>query len=200
MARVQKIDRGVNTRLDEFEQRMFLLKINYEKFFSGIDKIEPTRERELLHRMLRDLMNEPIRAASQRLRLENLKARMGSYEYYWTRQLRMMEQGTHPRQKFKAKLRERERKELLDMERQLRAREAKRKKSAREEQAFQAVYDRYIALRGKCGQNTGVSYEAVRQALQKQSSSIKQRTNCKSIKFRVVEEDGKAIVKAIPVN
>jgi hypothetical protein len=192
----------LTTKLDELEQRMFLLKIQYEKFFMGAEKLEPSREREMLQRFLRDITEDQaatIRNPSQRHRFESLKARLGSYEYYWTRQLRMLEQGTHPRQKFKAKIREKEREEILRAEEEKLGRERRRHKAEREEEAFRTVYQRYVELRGKCGQDVNVPYETVRDALEKQAGALKSKFKCKSIRFKVVEEDGKARVKAIPV-
>ena len=45
---------------------MFLLKIQYEKYFSGLEKIEPLKEREELRRVVRDLMREFIPNTRQR--------------------------------------------------------------------------------------------------------------------------------------
>jgi hypothetical protein len=196
-----KVDRGLSSQLDEFEQRMFLLKIQYEKYFSGTEKLEPSREREMLQRFLRDLTEDPnaIKNPTQRHRFDGLKARLGSFEYYWTRQLRMLEQGTHPRQKFKQKIREQEKAELLRAEREKLARDRRRKSTDRDEDAYRSVYQQYMEVRGKCGQDVNVPFETVRQALEKQAGVLKSKYNCKSIRFKVVEEDGKARVKAIPV-
>ncbi len=201
MAQRAKIDRGLSSQLEELEQRMFLLKIQYEKFFVGTEKLEPTREREMLQRFVRDITEDQsaIKNPTQRHRFDGLKARLGSYEYYWTRQLRMLEQGTHPRQKFKAKIREKEKEELLRAEGEKLARERRRNRSEREEEAFRSVYDQYMEVRGKCGQDVNVPFETVRQALEKQAGVLKSKYKCKSIRFKVVEEDGKARVKAIPV-
>ena len=201
MASRAKVDRGLSSQLDELEQRMFLLKIQYEKYFSGTEKLEPTREREMLQRFLRDIMEDPnaIKNPTQRHRFDGLKARLGSFEYYWTRQLRMLEQGTHPRQKFKQKIREQEKEELLRAEREKLARDRRRKSTDRDEDAYRSVYQQYMAVRGKCGQDVNVSFETVRQALEKQAGVLKSKYNCKSIRFTVVEEDGKARLKASPV-
>ena len=40
--------------LSEFEKRLFVLKMEYEKHFSGIEQVEPLREREELKRMMRE--------------------------------------------------------------------------------------------------------------------------------------------------
>jgi hypothetical protein len=191
----------LSSQLDELEQRMFLLKIQYEKYFSGTEKLEPSREREMLQRFVRDITEDPnaIKNPTQRHRFDGLKARLGSFEYYWTRQLRMLEQGTHPRQKFKQKIREQEKEELLRAEREKLARDRKRKSSDRDEDAYRSVYQQYLAVRGKCGQDVNVSFEAVRQALEKRAGELKSQYNCKSIRFTVVEENGKARLKASPV-
>ena len=201
MAQRAKIDRGLSSQLDELEQRMFLLKIQYEKYFSGTEKLEPSREREMLQRFVRDITEDgtAIKNPTQRHRFDGLKARLGSYEYYWTRQLRMLEQGTHPRQKFKQKIRAQEKEELLRAESEKLARQRRRQGSERDEDAYRSVYQQYMEVRGKCGQDPNVPFETVRQALEKQAGVLKSKYNCKSIKFKVVEEDGKARVKAIPV-
>ncbi len=111
----------------------------------------------------------------------------------------MLEQGSHPRQKFKAKIREKEKEEILRAEGEKLARERRRNKSECEEEAFRSVYQQYMEVRGKCGQDVNVPFETVRQALEKQAGVLKSKYKCKSIRFKVVEEDGKARVKAIPV-
>ena len=201
MASRAKVDRGLSSQLDELEQRMFLLKIQYEKYFSGTEKLEPSRERDMLQRFVRDITEDPnaIKNPTQRHRFDGLKARLGSFEYYWTRQLRMLEQGTHPRQKFKLKIREQEKEELLRAEREKLARDRRRKSAESGEDAYRSVYQQYVEMRGKCGQDVNVPFETVRSALEKQAGVLKSKYNCKSIRFKVVEEDGKARVKAIPV-
>jgi len=171
---------------------MFLLKIQYEKYFSGTEKLEPSREREMLQRFLRDLAEDPnaIKNPTQRHRFDGLKARLGSFEYYWTRQLRMLEQGTHPRQKFKQKIREQEKEELLRAEREKVARERRRKSSARGEDTYRSVYQQYVEMRAKCGQDVNVPFETLRDALEKRAGA-----NLQSVRFTVVAEDGKAKVK-----
>ena len=44
-----------------------------------------------------------------------------------------------------------------------------------------------------------MSFESVRDVLQKQVRTIKSRYRCDAVKFRVTVEDGKAKVKAVPL-
>ena len=67
MAKVQKKNLRLSNLFDEFERKMFLLKLNYEKYFSGIERIEPLKEREDTRRFLRDLMQEPMTNTMQKV-------------------------------------------------------------------------------------------------------------------------------------
>jgi len=69
----------------------------------------------------------------------------------------------------------------------------------REERAYRMVFDKYVEARRQCGQSTDLGFDAVREALSKQVRQIKSTYNVESVKFRVVVEDGKAKVKAVPV-
>ncbi len=192
MARRERLDHALNARLDEFEQKLFLLKIAYEKYFSGIEPIEPVKEREDLRRLVRTLQRERITNTRQRFRLQQLRARFASMELYWQRNLLMLERGTHPRARFRARLRGEVEPPPAEAPRRL-------TRAEKEDQALRAVYESYVAARRKCGQSDDLSYEAVKSVLKKQISTIRSRYRCKSVKLRVTVEDGKARVKAIPV-
>ena len=120
-------------------------------------------------------------------------------EYYWQRNMYMIERGTHPKAKFRANMRDRNRREaaLRAEQRKAKARPG-RSAADREEAAYQKVFDSYMEARGRCGQSTELQYEAVRDVLKKQIRTIKSRYRCESVKFRVTIEDGKAKVKALP--
>jgi hypothetical protein len=200
MARVEKADRGLGAQLDEIEQKMFLLKINYEKYFSGLERIEPLRDREELRRGMRDLLDQPIRNSIQRFRYQTLKSRFQSLELYWQRNLTLMERGIHPKMRFKADLKEKVREEepeALSAE-QIEVLQERHERQEREERAYKLVYDKYLEARKQCGQSVDLSFDAVRDALKKQVRTIKSTYNCESVKFRVVVEDGKAKLKAVP--
>lgn len=207
MARVEKVDRALAGRLDEVEEKMFLLKINYEKYFSGLERREPYRDREEIRRLLRDFNESQIPQASQRFRFQSLKARFQALELYWNRNLALVERGAHPKMKFRADLHERGRKQAeatpeaapsmaAEAEAVLRERQ---EQMEREERAFKAVYERYMQARSQCGQSTDIAFDAVRDALRKQVRQIKSTFNTDHVKFRIVIEEGRAKVKAVPV-
>lgn len=201
MARIEKADRGLSGQLDEIEQKIFVLKIDYEKYFSGLERVEPLRDRDALRRQMRDLTDHPMNNSLQRFRYQTLKSRFQSLELYWQRNLVMVERGTHPKMRFRAdakKARVAEPEPLPLAAEQIEVLRTRQEAQEREERAYKVVYDRYIDARGKCGQGTDISFDAVRDALRKQVRQIKSTYKCDSVKFRIVVEDGKAKVKALP--
>ena len=97
MAKKQKVDYSLNNRLEELERLIFVLKIQYEKYFSGIERIEPLKDREELKRIVRDLMITPITNTAQKHKFRMLKARFSSLDLYIQRNLYQIEKGTHPK-------------------------------------------------------------------------------------------------------
>ncbi len=200
MARRQKIDRGLAQRLDEFEKRLFVLKIDYEKYFSGLERFEPMRERDDLKRLMREITRMPVTATRQKHRVRSLRARFSSMELYWTRNLVQIERGTHPKMKFRADLADRRRKQISQAPAAEKVSRPKRlTPEEREDEAYKKVFDKYLTARRKCGQTDDLAFDSIKDVLRKQVRTIKSRYRCKSVKFRVTVEDGKAKVKAVPL-
>lgn len=212
MAHIERKDSQINSTLDEVEQRSNHLKIQYEKYFSGIERIEPLKEREDIKRVLRDLGDKQMPNATQRFRYQQLKARFQSLELYWMRNLAMIERGTHPKMKFRADLKDSSRMKkstdnalpeaavepLMSTEQEevLRRRQEIQE---REERALKMVYDKYMEARAKCGQSTDLAFDTVRNILKQQVRQIKSQYNVETVRFRINIEDGKAKVKAVPI-
>ncbi|MEE2750804.1 MAG: MXAN_5187 C-terminal domain-containing protein [Myxococcota bacterium] len=175
---------------------MMLLKINYDKYFSGVDRIEPMRERDDLKRMVRDLMLVHISSTAQRHKFRTLKARSVSLDQYIQRNLVMIERGTHPKMRFRADLADKSRGQMQALLAQRQAERASR--AGKEDAAYKKVFDSYMGAREKAGLNTDVSFDSVRDSLRRQVREVKSRYQCTSVVFRVVSEGGKVKLKAIP--
>ena len=44
MAKRDKKDFGLNSKLDEIERNIFRIKVAYEKYFNGIERFEPLKD------------------------------------------------------------------------------------------------------------------------------------------------------------
>jgi len=72
-------------------------KILYEQYFMGLQRLAPSQLHKDIERRIRDLTREHIRNTSLRYRLTTLKQKYGSYNTYWRRILREIEQGKYIR-------------------------------------------------------------------------------------------------------
>ncbi len=81
---------GVDKTLDR-------LKTLYEQYFLGIQKQAPSFIHNDVERKLRDLTQINIRNTGLRYRLATLQQKFGSYNSYWRRTLRQIENGTYAR-------------------------------------------------------------------------------------------------------
>src|SRR5688500_17332453 len=69
----------------------------YEQYFLGIQKQAPGFLHNDVERKLRDLTQVNIRNTGMRYRLATLQQKFGSYNSYWRRTLRQIENGTYVR-------------------------------------------------------------------------------------------------------
>jgi hypothetical protein len=86
----------------ELEGRIAKLKTAYERFFMGLDKIPPEKDRGILERDLRQSALYGAARIEHRLRFQNLTLRMVCYQGYWDRFMRRIEEGTFRRDRTAA--------------------------------------------------------------------------------------------------
>ena len=197
MAKREKKDLGLNSKLDEIERSIFRIKVSYDKYFNGIERFEPLKELEDLKRLVRSMMTNPIRNTQQRYRFTQLKARLSSQEMFWKRNVSQMERGVHPKQVFRANLKESQSNEAQRLQRE--RRENQKMERQMEERRYRTVYDQLVNARRQTGQSTDISFDSVRNTLQKQSRMIKSKFKCDDVQFRVEIQNGKPKMKAVPV-
>ncbi len=87
----------LNALLDELEARIEALKIQYERYFLGLEKLEPLAERKGVERMVRHLQTAQTKNTAIRFRTRSLNQRFISYQSYWNRICRQIEAGTYHR-------------------------------------------------------------------------------------------------------
>lgn len=84
--------------LDYIDKTMERLKSLYEQFFLGLQKQAPAHLHNDVERRIRELMQIQIRNTGLRYRYATLQQKFGSYNAYWRRTMRQIEQGTYIRQ------------------------------------------------------------------------------------------------------
>jgi hypothetical protein len=87
----------VEELLDAVDTTIDRVKVLYEQYFLGIQKQPPTYLHTEAERKLRDLAQLQIRNTALRYRFATLQQKFGSYNSYWRRTLRQIENGTYTR-------------------------------------------------------------------------------------------------------
>jgi hypothetical protein len=92
--------------LDDLEEEIELLKVAFERYFNGVDRVPPTREHDTVKLHIRNAERQRSASTLIRFRMQGLKARFITYEHYWTRILRQIEDGSFKRVVAESKRRE----------------------------------------------------------------------------------------------
>lgn len=94
----------IEENVKELETRLDRLRSLYEQYFMGIEKIEPNVPRKDVERRFQTLRREQIRNTALRFRFHMVLQRYNTYQSYWMRICRQIEEGTYKRD-LRAKVR-----------------------------------------------------------------------------------------------
>jgi hypothetical protein len=178
--------------LDAMEEAIANLQVLYEKYFLGLDRKPPDRERRQVSEKMRLLKETLVKNTALKFRVQTMFAKLLSFERMWDRTLREIEDGTYKRDLFKAKLHQAQRGEET---------QPKRAASSPQisDQMIRKLYDTYLVARQRTGESTaGLTYESLAQRLRAQVPDLMARHKARNIEFKVVIKGGKAVLKAIP--
>lgn len=173
------------------EQKLIQLKTSYEQYFLGYQKIAPENLRLEVEKLIRLLTGQRITNTGLNFRLNAVASKFNSYRTYWDRTLREIEEGRYVRDKFKMKLHEAA-KPPMSLSQSPRP-----TAGTSEGDAIKKVYDEYVKARKETNEPIP-KFEAVADLINKQTPVIKEKYKAASVDFKVVIEDGKAKLKAVP--
>jgi hypothetical protein len=88
--------------LEELELRVERLRALYEQYFLGFEKIEPNVARKDVERRIYVLRREKIRNTGKRFKLQTIIQRYNTFQMYWQRVCREIENGTYKRHVLRA--------------------------------------------------------------------------------------------------
>jgi len=170
------------------------IQVRYEKYFLGIDRRPPDRERKKIADRMRVLKGTLVKNTALKFRLHTLFAKLISFERMWDRTLREMEEGTYRRDVFKAKLHGKKK----EPEKEIDAAPAPAVHLSDEK--LRKLYDTYLVARQRTGEPVaGLTFDSVANRIRAQVPELLVRHKAKNIEFKVVIKGGKAVLKAVPL-
>jgi hypothetical protein len=91
----------IEKELEDIEAKLERLRALYEQYFLGMEKLEPAVLRKEVDRKFWVLRREQIRNTGLRFKFQMLIQRYNTYQQYWTRVVREIENGTYRRDVIK---------------------------------------------------------------------------------------------------
>ena len=184
------------------EDRINILKKDYDLFLAGILKLEPVKGREDLGKWIRGHTASEITNASLRFKYNSLIAKFNSLNNFWDRMVRI-------RDEAKAKLSARKAAQTPPAAAAAppppEARPASGPKGfvfrSLEEKELEAkarkVFEDFTAARQKTGEGAGPDFSRFKTTIEKRLQELFSRAPGSEVEFKVAVEEGKAKLKAV---
>jgi hypothetical protein len=195
--------RAQNAKLEEelgqIAEGLRQLKVQYDRYFMGLDRIPPLKARADLERFIRDSKLGKSHKTGVKFRFRNMRQSMISNASRWDRIMRLIEEG-----KFK-----RERSALQGMGVRTIEDEPKEgppttrgggaKAAAASEDPTRKVFETWQAAQSQLGNNAKVDYDKFREKLERQKQEQISKHGWKDIDYAVRVKDGRVALVAKPV-
>lgn len=171
---------SLKTALDRIESDIGELKRQYELFFQGNRRTEPSEERRILEWMVRRMGQRKIPNTTDQFRFSSLQGRYYSLANLWSRMVRDLEEGRLNRDAAGTIVRP-----------------GPDSVAPVDRDHLETVVEQIRQARTECGMPAGPEEaESLRRTLLEQARRIAERSGAGKVEFRVSVEDGKPKVRA----
>ncbi|HYS52581.1 MAG TPA: MXAN_5187 C-terminal domain-containing protein [Thermoanaerobaculia bacterium] len=189
--------------LDKLEEDIRKLKVKYEMFFLGSQKMPPQHERHQLEVYIHELGRQKMRENARRFRFNQLLSRYNQFREMWGRKIREREEGPLDFRRRQAA--------LSAPPEESPSRPTKGRVTSRSADSYvkmipgangEAIRDLYNQIEKehqKLGKSPNLTFEQLRSMVEKQSEAVRSRYNVDVVGFRVDVVDGKVKLKAKPI-
>ncbi len=211
----------VGAECDAIESELVSVRVLYEQYFLGVERNPPTQAHRMLKQRMNRLQNSFVRQTAVKFRVGSLHAKLITYERLWTRTLQEIENGTYHRDVFKARLHAKKKAEAQKAAQtaapagegdKATAAKVSPAAAARPPSAsgagpgapisdakIKAIYDAYVSAKKRCNEDVSkISLDSLSASLRRQVPALMKQHNAKSVDFKVVIKDGKAMLRALP--
>ncbi|MFN0061846.1 MAG: MXAN_5187 C-terminal domain-containing protein [Myxococcaceae bacterium] len=190
---------------ESVEAAMAELRALYDQYFLGVDRHPPNAKHHALTRQVQKLRSEFVRSTAMRFQIASLFAKFQTYERLWTRTIQEIEAGTYKRDLFKAKRRQAEREAQKEKPKAIETPAAPPSRPQTEppdglsDSKVNDIFRAYVEAKKRCNEDVSkLSVDGLAATLRKQVPDLMKRHGAKSIEFKVVVKDGKAVLRAVP--
>ena len=189
----------IDDDLELLEKSIRRLQIEWDKFFSGVERKPPNELQTKVEALVRRHAGSEIRNNADRFRHQNLTARFNTFNELWAKRLRAREEGkafgVHG---LKADvLPPPAPPPLAVTARAARAQgDFRVSDPARDGTTVRALYDQFLEERKRAGERGAPSYESFQKLISQQTARIQSEKGAHAVDFRLEMKDGKVSLKA----
>jgi len=179
-------------RISKLEKDIHRLKTAYDQYFSGVDRMPPEKLAESVAREVRSLTSTVITNTALRFRAQQAVSRYQTYHAFWQKNLRELEEGRKPRRRVTgrpAASGDEHPTSIFEIS-------TSNAENGEMEKLFSALEKEYRSA----GTGKALDMGRMRQVLEEQTRTIREKYGCKKVAFKVINEGGKVKIKASPVN
>lgn len=203
--------------LDELMGEVEALRGAYEQYFLGIERKPPTLRHDRLKKRVVAIQTSTVKQTAVKFKAQTLNSKLLTYERLWSRTLKEIEDGTYKRDLFKAKLHTKDKDDVKPpppppdaLQPAVVAKPGAPAAAASKppvaapagqlsEAKLKAIYDAYLTAKKRCNEDTSrLTFDSVANTLRAQVPALMKQHNAKSVEFKVVIKDGKAVLRALP--
>lgn len=191
---------GLGEDLEWLAKGIRQLQIEWEKFFSGVEKKPPNEDKDRLEAVIRRYAYTEIRNNAERFRYQSLVARYNTFSELWNKRLRAREEGRVAGLHVPRTLASLAPSASAPPAPPARAAsptgEVRIQQPDRDVEALRSLFDQFLAKRKETGETGAVKFEAFQKLVSQQATRILAAKGAKAVDFRLETKDGKVSLKA----
>jgi len=171
---------------------------DYDMFFRGYEKVEPTIKRDKVKRELSKVQAIRINNAIVKQKVANITHRFATFQRKWKQIWLQIENGKYKIDKYKMnRNRKKAGKDIENKKEQPMA--EKSSNLGNKEKEYSKLLNKYEITQQLLGVNKKLNKEVLMRKLEQQEKMLKKKYKVKGIEFKVVVKNGKATIKPIPI-
>lgn len=192
--------------LNQLERMLRQIQIEWEKFFSGIEKKPPMELKSRVEGIIKKYAYAELRNNTERFRYQALSSRYNTFNELWTKRMRAIEEGhpvgLHGRMLAHAPAPAAAAATTPAARAAAAAPAASagsgeiRVRSEKDESAVRALYDRFLQARQQAGEKGTVKFDSFQKLISQQASKIMADKGAQAVDFRLETKEGKVSLKA----
>jgi hypothetical protein len=178
-------------RIRKLEQDIMKLKAAYDQYFAGIERRSPDQLADRVAKEVRTLTSTVMTNTALRFRAQQAISRYNTYHQFWQRNLREIEEGRKPKRRITAAV-------SVPDEGNTSVYEISTGSENKQDmdKLFSALTQEYKRV----GTGKSPDMEKVRNALEQQTRTIRDKYGSDKVTFKITTEGGKVTIKAGPAD